>query len=373
MITYNLEGYKRTKYYLAKLISQYSPFLIFLQEHWLPHYEAKKKLSEDFVNFNFLTTSSDMFLHPEDLILKSTPTWHGTAIGWPKHIDMYVQTIPTISERFCGIQYDYSDINIIAYSVYLPTSGKDDEFHEIVSSLLNNIEQYLNTKSILILGMDSNQSEKSTERRKNIMAVFCEHLNLKSIMCEETNATFHHTNGSESLIDHIYYFIPTNVDIFIKLQDHLCKWNFSENISSHDAIIGSINFPTQESHYIKKIENHSYSPFISHKPKWNKINMEQYQYQCTQLLKSFPTKYSNSEQISLAVENISNGLVQYALQSSDPIKVRLPKPKKNQMPHFSTEYKNAHKLHKTVCQKWRKAGRPADPTHPIKMERTQSQ
>ena len=43
------------------------------------------------------------------------------------------------------------------------------------------------------------------------------------------------------------------------------------------------------------------------------------------------------------------------------------------MSHFSTEYKNAHLLHKKVCQKWRKAGRPSDPKHPIKIERIQSQ
>ena len=101
---------------------------MFLQEHWLPHHEAETRLQNDFQMYNFHSTSSDMFLPAEDIILKRGPTWHGTAIGWHNNANSKIKNIEVISERFCGVIYHDTDANIIAYSAYLPTSGQDDDF-----------------------------------------------------------------------------------------------------------------------------------------------------------------------------------------------------------------------------------------------------
>ena len=78
---------------------------IFLQEHWLPHYQACEKISSDFPTYKFLTTSSDMFSSPEDLILQSGPTWHGTALGWSSSIDTNITKLAIVSDRFYGVRY----------------------------------------------------------------------------------------------------------------------------------------------------------------------------------------------------------------------------------------------------------------------------
>ena len=62
------------------------PLFMFLQEIWLPDHESVK-ISDDFQDYNFLTTSADMFTATEDLILQSGPVWHGTALGWRKSIE----------------------------------------------------------------------------------------------------------------------------------------------------------------------------------------------------------------------------------------------------------------------------------------------
>ena len=138
---------------------------IYFQEHWLPHHKVDDKLSSDFPNFRFITTSSDMFLQPEDLILQSGATWHGTALGWPSSIDTHVTQLPIVSERFCGVNYAdiTNNIDILSYCVYLPTAGDDDHFSEVLLILSLDLLNNRKENTTILVGLDSNQSEKSTK------------------------------------------------------------------------------------------------------------------------------------------------------------------------------------------------------------------
>jgi endonuclease/exonuclease/phosphatase (EEP) superfamily protein YafD len=114
--------------------------------------------------------------------------------------------------RLCGIEYKdaQTDTNILAYSVYFPTSGRDDDFLEVVSSLSADISLHNSSNTALLIGCDSNQSNKSTNRRTSTMKCLLTEFNLKSIVSGD-KPTFHHNNQtSESQIDHIYYFIPAS-------------------------------------------------------------------------------------------------------------------------------------------------------------------
>ena len=106
-----------------------------------------------------------MFTPPEDLVLQAGPTWHGTALGWKKSLEKSVTKLPIISERFCGIKYEdkQAGVDIIAYTVYLPTSGQDHEFLEILSVLSSDISKHIIDDSIVIIGTDSNVSKKSSK------------------------------------------------------------------------------------------------------------------------------------------------------------------------------------------------------------------
>ena len=233
LLTFNIEGYNRNNFYLAQLLKEYECIFIFLQEHWLPHHEAENKLSTDFKLYNFHTTSSDMFLPTEDLLLRSGPTWHGTAIGWHNSVNSKIRQIPIVSDRFCGVCYDDNGTKIVAYTAYLPTSGKDDDFIEIVAQLTFDIQTNIedrNTCSILI-GLDSNQSESSTARRTIAMTSFITEFSFKTILLDN-QPTFHHNNQiAESQIDHILYFIPeSSKDIHVQFAEHLCIKDNSANV-----------------------------------------------------------------------------------------------------------------------------------------------
>jgi hypothetical protein len=218
---------------------------MFIQEHWLPHHQASDKFSADFPSYKFLTTSSDMFCPPEDLILQSGPVWHGTALGWSSSIDTFITKIPVVSDRFCGVQYldIVNNIDILSYCAYLPTSGQDDEFTEILSLLTLDLSSNRCGKSTILIGLDSNQSKKSTNRRSEAMLDFMTLFSFKSLHIDD-QATFHHNNQmSESQIDDILCFIPEETKIDVRFKDILCQKINSSNLSSHDVVVGEICLP----------------------------------------------------------------------------------------------------------------------------------
>ena len=112
-----------------------------------------------------------MFTQAEDLLSRSGPVWHGTALGWPKTIEKFITKLPIVSERFCGVKYVNKDldINLLAYTAYLPTSGQDEDFIEILALLGHDITENNTENSVVIIGTDSNVSRKSSKRRYKAM------------------------------------------------------------------------------------------------------------------------------------------------------------------------------------------------------------
>ena len=371
-----MEGYNRNRFYLAQLVKKYDCIFIFLQEHWLPHHETEQLLKNDFKSYNFLSTSSDMFLPSEDVILQRGPTWHGTAIAWNNKVDSKIKSIPVISERFCGVIYQDCDIRVIAYSAYLPTSGQDEDFLEIVSLLtqdiLNNIEN--KEKCIIIIGLDSNQSEKSTQRRSNAMKSFMSDFSLISILPDE-KPTFHHNNQiSVSQIDDILYFIPDLRQDTIKLNfsDQLCKLDNPENLSAHDVIIGQLCLPQNPVMVSEPDYSQTYTEFQVRKPRWNADGMIGYQTQSAEILSELMSNLNEPFYIPVLTEIFSNMLVisaQQNFQCSKPVASR----QKNNSPIFPKQITDAYFQHKKICQQWRDAGRPGDKTHPMKVKKLESQ
>ena len=231
-----MEGYRRNKFYLSKLIKENSFFLIFIQEHWMSSFEADTKFSSDFTEYEFLTTCNDSFLSPEEIILQQGPVWHGTALGWYSSISSNITKFPVISTRFCGVKIKYSDLAIIAYTAYLPTSGQDDLFIEVLDLLDHDITEHNEKDSIIIIGADANTSEKSSARRQEAFSSFNEKFMVGTLL-PGSEPTFHHNNGSsESQIDHI---LTNNCDAVSFLR-HICKYEDPVNLSSHDAILGQL-------------------------------------------------------------------------------------------------------------------------------------
>ena len=278
---------------MSKLINEYKPSLIFIQEHWLPHYDAEIKFSTNFNNYNFSTTSSDIFTPVEDKMLEGGPTWHGAAVGWDQSLEKHISRIPIISERFTGVNYSDGQNNMIAYSAYLPTSGQDDEYLEVLSLLSYDIMNNRRDHSCIIIGLDTNQSEKSSRRRSDAMKQFCEQFSLQGVLLND-DPTFHHNNqSSTSQIDNILAYFPEKSLLKITLFKHLCTLHNSANLSSHDALVAKLTLPRVN----KKIEetnySQSYETFIVQKPKWNDEGILEYQSETAEVLKNLLIEFND--------------------------------------------------------------------------------
>ena len=350
-------------YYLSKLIKSEKYLFIFIQEHWLSVYEANSKFSSDFSAYEFLTTSSDTFSTPEEILSISGPIWHGTALGWHSSFSSSIKPLPIISTRFCGIRMT-SPLHILAYTVYLPTSGQDEDYLEELSKLAHDISEHNNTDTVIIIGLDSNTSEKSTKRRQTAFDDFKNEFCLESIL-QGDEPTFHHNNGtSESQIDHL---LTNNKDL-VFFSKHLCKNIDSENLSSHDAIQGKIKIDANKE-IVEKNYSDTYEAFEPKKIIWREN--EDYQNMTECILDQLLVTFDKPEHLPALAEMSSRMIALCAEKCFETKKSKGPR--KNNTPRFSKELNDAYHMHRQVCKEWRKAGRPTSSEHPAKLSKLQSQ
>ena len=313
-----------------------------------------------------------MFTPPEELMLTPGTAWHGTTIGWSADIDRFVTKLPVISDRFCGVAYSDKRISLLSYTAYLPTSGQDEEFLEVLAQLSADIIQHMQDNVAVIIGADTNQSQKSSKRRTDAMNRFKIDFSFKSILVSN-EPTFHHNNlTSVSQIDTIFHFIPETVGIDLKFLEHLCKLNQSANLSSHDVIIGKMKIPLNSQETSEKDYSETYQQFIVHKPKWEESGLENYQEQTFNVLSDLCRTFQGPEFIPALSEFFSKMLVISEKQNFDTTQSLQNKNRKS-LPAFSKEHIQAYKQHEKICKQWRTAGRPQSNLHPAKAAKLKSQ
>ena len=169
-----------------------------------------------------------MFIHTEDRINYKDHVWHGTAIAWHTDLNSLVTPLKVSNERFSAVRIKYDKASLLALSLYLPTAGKDDDFSECLSSLSNFIKEEKNSPDSLLLGADTNCSQKSTLRRIRLFEQFCEKHDLHRVC--SSSPTFHHNNMTAE----------SNIDMFLVSEDLL--GNISEVVTSC-TLDNPINLP----------------------------------------------------------------------------------------------------------------------------------
>ena len=97
-----------------------------------------------------------------------------------------------------------------------------------------------------------------------------------------------------------------------------------------------------------------------------------YQTQSAEILSELMLNLNETIFIPVLTEIFSNMLVISAQQNFECSKSVASRQKKNS-PHFPNKITVASFQHKKICQQWRDAGRPRDKTHPMKVNKLESQ
>jgi hypothetical protein len=147
-------------------------------------------------------------LHDNDLALKKTKSLGGTLLMWKKKLNPYVSIYSVNTHAFTPLVLQLPGHKIsIHISLYLPTSGKDQEFVNELSNLRLCLDELavLYSGALVFIRGDSNVNQNNASRVV-MFNQFLEHFSFSSVHIEVP--TYHHftCNGLyDSNIDVLLY------------------------------------------------------------------------------------------------------------------------------------------------------------------------
>ena len=269
-----------------------------------------------FPDYNLQISSSDMFTAPEDLLCNTDHTCHGTAIMWHTSLDSCISRLTTTNTRFTAIKINIQAQRFLVISAYFPTSGKDEEYLETCSDIINFVakNQQERGSDTILIGADSNCSDKSSKRRKQALTALCDELCIERI--SPRVSTFHHHNGSsDSNID--CFLLSTSFSPKLSTIHSICTLDTPDNLSSHDPVHAALQLPLQQINDKTSKYDQSYSDFNHKKIVWTKNNLVKFQELAAMALTKYEKLFSLPEHIPLKCDLFSRLLVKAAEMSMD--------------------------------------------------------
>ena len=183
-----------------------------------------------------------------DIAMTRTRAKGGTAILWKRSLDCHVRALPSPSPAFLPIMYSPPGSPIsIHIALYLPTSGREDDFFEHLSQLKACIDELSETykDSLIYIRGDGNVNRNNTERYK-IFSSFLSSSNLRYVPTNHT--TYHHFLGEGSFDSDIDIILqPSNFSSSETVTSIHCNKVFADIDSHHDIIISKLVLPAAES------------------------------------------------------------------------------------------------------------------------------
>ena len=243
ILTWNVEGFSRNFQNLRLFSEQYSPMLIFLSEPMLHQSDLPPLLLPFKGRYDSHLNSED--LYAEDLPLKKSRAHGGTMVMWHTSISPFVTVLPTISPSFVSILLKLPGIvPSVHTALYLPTSGREDQFMSSLVDLGDHIEEirvkYPDVPHFL--RGDANVNPNNSARH-GLFSFFCAQFQLSSLPLHHT--TYHHFVGDGALdseIDVILHYLPKD-DASEQLEKIICKFESPFVLSQHDVILSSCQLP----------------------------------------------------------------------------------------------------------------------------------
>ena len=209
-------------------------------------------------------------------------------------------------DRFTGIKLVLQRHTTLAISLYLPTTGKDEEYLACLDELSLYIRDNSSGNDTVLIGADSNCSGKSSPRRVQALHKFCTDHSL--LVVRSPGPTFHHHNGvSTSNID--YFLISRSLNVKIRNITIQCTQDYPQNLSSHDPVLCTLMTPNTVQAPLQDLYTHTYTEFKNSCLVWKDDCLPQYQALAGQLLLKCEEYFPDPEFIPLKCQLYSDLLV----------------------------------------------------------------
>ena len=194
-------------------------------------------------NYEVHLNSEDM--HVPDLALDKTKAHGGTMVMWHTSLSPFITVLPSESPSYQSILLKLpGTIPSIHTALYLPTSGKEEEFLSSLVELGAHMDEIRSKypDAALFLRGDANANPNNAARY-SLFSYFCSSFSLKNVPLN--HPTYHHFVGNgcfDSEIDVILFF-GTDDKVSEHLVNIVCKLDSPFVNSQHDAILSSCKLP----------------------------------------------------------------------------------------------------------------------------------
>ena len=309
-------------------------------------------MNKKFPCYSVQISTPDQLTLPEDRLCTPDHTWHGAAVMWHDSLNSSASHILNTNDRFTGIKLKFQGVSILAISLYLPTSGKDNDFVECLAELSAYIVDNISNEETILIGTDSNCSDKSSQCRLQAFQQFCEEHHLSKVC--HTGPTFHHNNGtSSSNID--YFLVSCNQTATLKPVSVQCKEDYPENLSSHDPVLTTLVIPRDTQVCLQEKYADTYTAFTQTRIVWKAEDIPTYQALAAKFLSECEAFFSSSDFLPLKCQLYSELLVK-AAEISLGTKPCMPIAKKFYSPRVHQAWQHLQKLFKI----WKHDEKPRD-------------
>ena len=200
----------------------------------------------------------------------------GTLALWKSVFDPYVTPLPSLTSSFLTLLFNPPDATpSIHITVYLPTSGREDDFMNETVKLYDHLHDMTSKypEHCIFLRGDANVNQKNTTRLR-VLNSLCSKFNLQRK--ELKHNTYHHFTGegqSDSELD-VLIFTPPATETLLKI---FCRLDDPNPTSHHDALLSSFTTPPKLDTF--RPENLPRAPRVSNqrvKVHWDDSGIESY-------------------------------------------------------------------------------------------------
>ena len=330
-VTWNIEGAKRNKFSLRNLVDKESPDFIFINECLLFQFEEPEAfdlLSGEYQH----ALSSDDICDPELPFIRNRSNG-GTSILWKNKLDKFINIIPPTTPSFLGLLFSPPDCQpSLHVSLYLPTSGKEEEFISEITKLSDFIEDILEQypHCLIFIRGDSNVNANNAAR-SGVFNDFKNNFSLTQVPIG--HKTYHHFLGDGIFDSDIDVLMHSKAgDILEEVKVVLCQHDNPGFNSHHDPIVSTFSLPKSISPITPPPSDIPTVPNTRVRVKWSTENIPAYQNLVQQRLADIRNRWavpSSRACVSILIKLSSDILNSAAISSNSSVSLSIENTKKS--------------------------------------------